>query len=280
MTLFDGDLDTWYGSHKHPIKTGEAGEAWNFTRTRGGLVYGYVQNAHERRLNINRLGAHRTADRVEGVTVAWCSRRPQDGQLTIHGWYENAIVSREHFNRPDGKRFGSWVISAYFMAAADDAHLLPPDERLHIVPSHEKGTMGQTDILYVDEVNPALAADVRGYLVQARAAARLPAPAPGTPPDHRGWGGGESAQHLALKLFVRDNPGCLELGIRKAGREEYVLPSLDGVDVVFDTPTRIYAVEVKPRNCGPSEHWRGLFQCVKYRALLEAEALAKGITMP
>jgi hypothetical protein len=280
MTLFDGDLRTWWGGHSHPRDTGEAWEAWNFTRTTGGYVYGYVQNARDRGLNISRLKAARGADRVEGVTVVWCSRRPSDGKLTIHGWYENAIVFRSSLKRPDGKRFGASSITAYFMTVAGNANLLPPAERTHVLPSNEENTMGRSDILYVDQVNPALASGIRGYLLGARDAARQPSPGPGTPPDQRGWGGGESPQHLALKLYVRDNPTCLKQGIKKRGEEEYVLPSLDGVDVLFREVDRLYAVEVKPRNCGESEHLRGLYQCVKYRALLEAEASDTGSPVP
>lgn len=280
MTLYDGDLKTWYGGHSHPNETGEAGEAWNFSRTASGLVHGYVQNAGERRLNIYRLGAVSKADRVEGVTVAWCSRRPTDNELALHGWYENATVFREAYGRPDGKRFGNWIVSAYFTAAADGAHLLAPDQRDLVVPSKMKGTMGQTDILYVDQVNPPLANRLRDYLAAARPLARRPGPAPGTPPDQRGWGGGESARHLALKMFVRDNPACLDLGLKAAGREEYILPSLDGIDVIFRTPKQTVAVEVKPRNCGEAEHWRGLFQCVKYRALVEAEDFDRAQPLP
>lgn len=279
MTLYSGDLTTWTGGHRHPNDTGHAEEAWNFARAPDDHVYGYVQNA-DRGLRIERLGAAKKASELVGVTVAWCSRRPEDGQLVIHGWYENATVFRHPTERPDGMGFKSNVISVLFRTHADRALLLTPDQRRYPIPTREKGTMGHTDILYVEETKPELAADIRKYLSNVRGDARVPAPAPGIPPDQRGWGGGESAQHLALKLYVRDNPKCLGLGLTRKGKDEYVLPSLDGVDVVFRTAKRTYAVEVKPRNCGEAEHRRGLYQCVKYRALLEFETLDEGKKLP
>lgn len=280
MTLYSGDHTTWTGGHSHPNKTGRAGEAWNFARTSDDQVYGYVQNADDRGLRIERLGAAKASAELVGVTVAWCSRRPEDDQLVIHGWYENATVFRQPIKRPDGMGFKTYVVSVLFRTHADSALLLAPDQRRYPIPTHEKGTMGHTDILYVDETKPELAAGIRKYLNKARRDARIPAPAPGVPPDLHGWGGGESPQHLALKLHVRDNPDCLGLGLTRKGKEEYVLPSLDGIDVLFRTAKRTYAVEVKPRNCGEAEHRRGLYQCVKYRALLEAEALDGGKPLP
>jgi len=88
-----------------------------------------------------------------------------------------------------------------------------------------------------------------------------------------GSGGGEGPEHLALKLFVCANPQAV--GLRKtdlAGRPEYCLPSGDKIDVVFDYSRRIHAVEVKPKSSPEGDLARGLFQCVKYRAVLQALA--------
>ena len=89
----------------------------------------------------------------------------------------------------------------------------------------------------------------------------------------RGGGGGEGADHLALKNFVRDNPHLVGLKYGDpAGVVEYCLPSGDSVDVVFAQKRRIHAVEVKPSGSGVLDITRGLFQCVKYRAVIAARA--------
>lgn len=89
----------------------------------------------------------------------------------------------------------------------------------------------------------------------------------------RTGGGGEGPDHLALKELVRTNPHLVGLAIGDTpGEEECCLPSGDSVDVVFWQTRRIHAVEVKPAGAGEGDIARGLFQCVKYRAVLEALA--------
>jgi hypothetical protein len=86
-------------------------------------------------------------------------------------------------------------------------------------------------------------------------------------------GGGEGPDHLALKNYVCANPHLVGLKIGDpAGESEYGLPSGDCVDVVFAQKRRIHAVEVKPAGSGSDDIARGLFQCVKYRAVLLARA--------
>lgn len=86
-------------------------------------------------------------------------------------------------------------------------------------------------------------------------------------------GGGEGPEHLALKNFVCANPHFVGLKVGDpSGEPEYGLPSGDSVDVVFAQKLRIHAVEVKPAGSGVLDITRGLFQCVKYRAVLLARA--------
>lgn len=88
-----------------------------------------------------------------------------------------------------------------------------------------------------------------------------------------GRGGGEGPEHLALKNFICANPQLV--GLKSGdlpGEPEYPLPSGDSVDVVFAQKRRIHAVEVKPAGSGLVDITRGLFQCVKYRAVLVARA--------
>ena len=83
--------------------------------------------------------------------------------------------------------------------------------------------------------------------------------------------GGESKQHLALKNFVAHNPSCIGLSPQVGdGRTEYSLPSGDCLDVLFLTKKAWIAVEVKSVISPINDLARGLFQCVKYLAVLDA----------
>ncbi|MEB1100763.1 hypothetical protein VDR81_14515 [Xanthomonas campestris pv. campestris] len=87
------------------------------------------------------------------------------------------------------------------------------------------------------------------------------------------YGGGESKKHKALKCWVAKNPGKFkEFGNYVEGGVEEFLQSGDSVDVMLVGPSSRLAVEVKASNASQEELKRGIFQCVKYRATLEAEA--------
>ncbi|ATI64584.1 hypothetical protein [Edwardsiella tarda] len=89
-------------------------------------------------------------------------------------------------------------------------------------------------------------------------------------------GGGESEQHKALKVYVARNPKIIGLGgSTPIGTTEYFLPSGDSLDVSFDGKKMWVAAEVKSSLSTESDIVRGLFQCVKYRAVMEAVLLAR-----
>lgn len=83
-------------------------------------------------------------------------------------------------------------------------------------------------------------------------------------------GGGEGKEHKAIKEFVYNNPESLGINgvIRK--ETEYPLPSGDRIDVYFETSDCRYAIEVKPSTSPDDDIIRGIFQCVKYKAVMEA----------
>jgi hypothetical protein len=87
----------------------------------------------------------------------------------------------------------------------------------------------------------------------------------------RTGGGGEGEEHRRLKERVADSPELVGLPVTAHATKEAPLPSGDRVDVMFDTPRRLIAVEVKSSISNHVDLTRGLFQCVKYRAVMEAE---------
>lgn len=86
-------------------------------------------------------------------------------------------------------------------------------------------------------------------------------------------GAGESAAHRELKERIAADPSLV--GLAPPGlvaQVEYAFPSADTVDVLFQGKGARIAVEVKSRISDASDLLRGIFQCIKYQALLDAEA--------
>ena len=61
------------------------------------------------------------------------------------------------------------------------------------------------------------------------------------------------------------------------GDTEYVLPSADRIDVLFQSGEELVAVEVKAHISNDADLYRGVFQCIKYRELLRAEQRVNGV---
>lgn len=87
----------------------------------------------------------------------------------------------------------------------------------------------------------------------------------------RSGGGGEGEQHKRLKDQVASNPMLVGLPLIARATKEAALPSGDKIDVLFETTDRHVAVEIKSSISNDVDLTRGLFQCVKYRAVMEAE---------
>ncbi len=80
-----------------------------------------------------------------------------------------------------------------------------------------------------------------------------------------------------LKKWVAQNPHVIKSKIPfKAGTTEWLFASSDRVDVMFEHVDGCAAVEVKAAEAADAELERGIYQCVKYQALLRAELKAEG----
>ncbi|QWT22495.1 hypothetical protein KPL74_10960 [Bacillus sp. NP157] len=92
--------------------------------------------------------------------------------------------------------------------------------------------------------------------------------------------GGEGEAHKRLKDYVRLHPnvvGAKTWG--RPGRAEERLPSGDSLDVFFDAGAEWIAVEVKPIGSDEPDLARGLYQCVKYTAVLRAMVVADQVNV-
>ena len=89
-------------------------------------------------------------------------------------------------------------------------------------------------------------------------------------------GGGEGERHKALKEYVAAHPESIGLKADTPnGITEYPLPSGDCLDVSFLHKKVWVAAEVKSAISPEGDIIRGLFQCVKYRAVMEAVQVAE-----
>lgn len=84
--------------------------------------------------------------------------------------------------------------------------------------------------------------------------------------------GGEGEEHKRLKKYVYEHPESVNIDKPSICEMEHVLNSGDKIDVYFeyDDGSR-FSVEVKPSTSSDSDILRGLFQCVKYKTVMDAE---------
>lgn len=84
-------------------------------------------------------------------------------------------------------------------------------------------------------------------------------------------GGGEGEEHKKLKEHVKEHPESVGIKLRSLKAEtEIGLPSGDFIDVCFKNNRYWIGVEVKSKASDESDIQRGLYQCVKYQAVMEA----------
>lgn len=84
-------------------------------------------------------------------------------------------------------------------------------------------------------------------------------------------GGGEGYEHRQLKEYILNHPGSIGIKEVKIAETEYTLPSGDKLDIYFKlNDESVVAVEVKSSISDDADLTRGIFQCVKYKAVLNS----------
>ena len=82
---------------------------------------------------------------------------------------------------------------------------------------------------------------------------------------------GEGPNHRALRLWVKRHPRKVRRSYAEFRTDtEVVLDSADRVDVVYYGPDLTVVIEVKSSDSDDNDLRRGVFQCIKYRAVMEA----------
>ena len=87
--------------------------------------------------------------------------------------------------------------------------------------------------------------------------------------------GGEGKEHKSIKEFICSHPESIGLKKVISAKTEYDLLSGDKLDVYFECRgNKHIAIEVKPSSSPEYDITRGIFQCVKYQAVMDAARIA------
>ena len=93
-------------------------------------------------------------------------------------------------------------------------------------------------------------------------------------PSNHGYGG-EGKEHQAIKQYICSHPESIGIKNATFAETEHILLSGDRLDVYLECKkNRHIAVEVKPASSSDSDITRGIFQCVKYQAVMDATRMA------
>ena len=81
----------------------------------------------------------------------------------------------------------------------------------------------------------------------------------------------ESDEHKRLKDYIFHNPEFLKLNDELEAKREFIILSGDKIDVALFSKSEFFAIEVKSRRSGEHDLIRGVYQCIKYKAVLRAQ---------
>lgn len=273
---------------------GTGAEAYNFAPSRDGLFYGYARNA---------ANLPKRSDRL--WSIVFVSKPKDPDHLRVVGWYEDAVVggyrSRPEYGyEPDFPDLTSGEQFIYSAVAA----------KAFVVPNHLRANLtlprghriGATGIYFAaGEENPkdsaeqaasreAMAEWLRSVLPSMRQRSRRDRPAsiapevlPGIVVDEGGTPSGyspvsESDEHRDLRLWAQANPAVFTGKSGSLGQTEWSLKSGDRVDAVHECAGEIFLIEAKSRRSLQADLERGVYQCIKYRAVVQAHDEAVGRT--
>lgn len=155
MKYYEGITETDYpiNGGEFIAKNGYGHEVINFQKN-GNFVYGYVQ-ARNGTIDIDKIG-EKGLDYVDDILVVWRAKS-KVGSVVI-GWYKNARVYRHEQEGNNRRHFdydGETYHPGYLIRArAEDAFLIPVQQRFFPVPVTHKGFGSQTFVSFLakDEI--------------------------------------------------------------------------------------------------------------------------------
>jgi hypothetical protein len=269
-------------SYKHPDH-----EKVNFLPGPDGRFYCYVPPIGGNK-TVKPFGSAPKPTTPDGWLVFAVSRNPKTGGLYVVGWYEDAYFMHRHEVRPEYADGEPWF------GRGDDGHEIVytiTAPRAYAIDEPDRtewfaGDVMKRHILYLrghaepGDYHEGLAKkllEFRSRWLAKLGEAEEPlyiSPEEGAQFKYGGGsfgGGGESPYHEALRLWVKANPAIVLPAYSASSTDtEVALLSGDRVDNVYDRGDRIAVIEVKSWISNDDDLERGIYQCIKYRAVMEA----------
>jgi hypothetical protein len=177
----------------------------------------------------------------------------------------NALVTRS--SGIPGNGIGNYFADRYKIESYRNWKKMPSGKKREIVNRERIKIMRYTDW---EELNKELFGSTALSKLRIRKGTEID----GFSPNGQYYGGpAESEEHKKLKDWVAAHPQ--KIGLRKSffrkGTPESPLPSGDTVDVLFEDGNEFVTVEVKSCRSNDEDFRRGIYQCVKYREVKEAQ---------
>lgn len=91
---------------------------------------------------------------------------------------------------------------------------------------------------------------------------------------HKYGGSGESEEHRKFKAYLAKRSHLFGISSPN-GETEFEFASGDCVDILFKTNNLWLGIEAKSKKSSSEDITRGLFQCIKYRVLIEATQMVE-----
>jgi hypothetical protein len=112
----------------------DGGEIYNF-KNRNGKIFGYIPYIGD--LNISKLGANTSDEKIKNVTVVFCATHPVEKGMRIVGWYKNATVFRN-------AQYNTYTWGNHILAETSQCKLVDFNNRFCNIPN----TFGRSAIFY------------------------------------------------------------------------------------------------------------------------------------
>ncbi|MGG7565760.1 HNH endonuclease [Rhodovulum sp. DZ06] len=147
MPEYRSEHEASWGLQRYVSENNRPYESLNFLRRADGRFHGYIVHKGDAggapgNLEVSKLGAARTDDAAEDVTVIFCARSEAAKELRVVGAYLNSTVFRSpKIERDELGR--EWIVRAISPRAV----LIPEPDR-HFAMPRGKGAFGQSDVWY------------------------------------------------------------------------------------------------------------------------------------
>jgi hypothetical protein len=272
------------GNFEHLLEGGDRAESFNMLKTKDGYqVY-----------TMPKGGRAPDPSPKAGWLIYHVARDPAEQKMKLVGWYEDAEFIGKYGERSDRISKGvahGYDGSSYCIVAPKAFEILPADRPV-IQHDHR---FGSSSVFWLsgnekhaskepwdklirrlakaaDKVRPAMIAPERIGRDTLGDTRKKPSSTDGVEVDDGGEVTGrspiaESPEHMQLRLWASENPNFFGANAKSQSGTETYLKSGDRIDATHIGEDVAHLIEVKSRKSGEADIGRGIYQCLKYRAV-------------